>query len=311
MISLTDKYAPKTLDDLLLDQQTKTTIQEFLDKKTIQSLLLSGKQGIGKSTLANIITKTLDATYLYINCGLDGNVDTMRTKVRDFCESVAINNDVPKIVILDEADALSSIGDGNGGRSSAQGALRNLIDQSSDDTRFILTCNYLSRIIDPIQSRCTPIHLTYSVEDIIKRCIYILKNEKIKFDKSTLKQFISNVIKTKFPDIRTILNILEQWIVSGTLEVTNVTDEANMDDVVYKLFEIMLTTGLPATRKWYLNNEDLFNNDYHKFTIAIFNNLMAQEKKQEIVGDSLRVHQQVVDKEVEFYTMLLKLKKVI
>ena len=161
MESLADKYKPKNLDDMILNPEIKKIIQDFLDKKTIQSLLLSGKQGIGKSTLAEIIVNSLDSTFLYINCGLDGGVDTMRTKVREFCDAVAINPEVPKIVILDEADALLAIGEGTGegGKSSAQGSLRNLIDQSSDDTRFILTCNYISRIIDPLKSRCIPLHL--------------------------------------------------------------------------------------------------------------------------------------------------------
>ena len=311
MQSLADKYAPKTLDDLLLDDQTKKIIQKFLDKKTTQSLLLSGKQGIGKSTLANIIVNTLDATFLYINCGIDGNVDVMRNRVKEFTDSCAINFEVPKIVILDEADALSSTGDGEGGRSSAQGALRNIIDKSSDDTRFILTCNYLSRIIGPLQSRCTPMQLSCSVEDVTKRCIEIIKKEKVKASKENLKLFVKQVVKPKFPDIRTIINNLEQWIVEGELKPAIVTDDSKLDDVVYKLFEILTTEGLKNARTWYLNHEDLFNNDYHKFTAAIFNNLMGDENKQEIVGESLRVHPTVLDKEIEFYTMLIKLRKLI
>jgi len=314
MESLADKYMPRTLDDLLINDETRNLIQGFLDKKTIQTLLFAGKQGIGKSTLADIIVQSLDSTFLYINCGLDGNVDTMRTKVREFCDSMAINNDVPKIVILDEADALSSTGESkadSSGRSSAQGALRNLIDQSSDDTRFILTCNYLSRIIDPLKSRCTPIQLTTNIEEITKRCIFILKQEKISFDKPTLKLFINNVIKAKFPDIRTIINILEQWTVSGTLKPVFVENKQELDDFIYNIFKLLINKGLPTVRKWYINNEDKFNNDYHKLTVAIFNSLLNDEKKLEIVGESLRHHPHVLDKEVEFCNMLFKIKKVI
>jgi len=314
MQSLADKYAPKTLNDLLINDNIKNTLQDFIDKKTIQSLLLSGKQGIGKSTLAEILVTSLDSTFLYINCGLDGKVDTMRTKVREFCDSVAINNDVPKIVILDEADALSSVGesdDSSTGKSTAQGSLRNLIDQSSDDTRFILTCNYPSKIIGPLKSRCTPIALSTSIEEILKRCIYILKTEKIIFDKNILKIFINDVIKKKFPDIRTIINILEQWSVSGTLKPVVVEDKNDLDEFIYKLIEMLLMSGLKETRKWYLNKEELFNNDYIKLSSALFDNLMGDEQKQEIVADSLRHQSHVLDNEVEFCNMLIKIKKTV
>ena len=311
MKSLVDKYHPMVLDDLLLGEDVKRVISDFLEQRNIPSLLLSGKQGIGKSTLANIIVRSLDATHLYINCGLDGNVDTMRTKVREFCDSVAINNDVPKIVILDEADALSSTGEGSGGKSSAQGALRNLIDQSSDDTRFILTCNYLSRIIEPIQSRCTPVQLSTTIDDVIKLCIMILKKEGISFKRDSLKQFIKNVIKSKFPDIRAIINLLEQWVVSGTLTPVQITNSIELDDVVYRIFELLINESPMKAREWYLNNEDKFNNDYHKLTVAIFNNLMGQNDKQLIVGKSLRHQAYVLDKEIEFFTMLMEIKGII
>jgi replication factor C small subunit len=307
-----DKYEPKKLDDLLINDNVKSLIASYLEKKTIPHLLFAGKQGIGKTTLANIIVSELDSTFLYISCSLDNSVSTIRTKVKDFCDSVPINSDVPKIVILDEADALSSTGEGEGGKSSAQGALRNLIDESSDDTRFILTCNYITRIIKPLKSRCTPIQLSSNINDITKRVINIIKTEGITFTKPVLKEFVQEVIRLKYPDIRAILTILEHWTISGELKNTgvNIGDE-NIDDVVYKIFEIILSNGLKNTREWYLNNENLFGNDYQKLSTAIFNNLMDYSDRQEIVADSLRQQPFVLDNEVEFYNMLIKLKRLL
>jgi len=131
-------------------------LESFLIEKTLPNIILAGKQGIGKTLISKLLITELGADHLFINCGYEGTIDVIRSKVVDFCNAMRLNTDVPKIVVLDEADSLSRETAG----SSAQKALRNIIQESSDDTRFILTCNYLGNIIEPLQSRCVPIGRT-------------------------------------------------------------------------------------------------------------------------------------------------------
>lgn len=299
-----EKYRPHVLTDMVLDDNIRDVMKGYIAKGTICNLLLAGRAGIGKSTLAKILVNELNATLLYINAGYDNSVETVRIKVKEFCDSVAL--DGLKIVILDEADSLSS---NAGTGASAQGALRNIIEQSADDTRFILTCNYLNKIIEPIQSRCTPIKLRFTIDDVLKRCIKILSAENIKFNEEVLIEFSQEVIKRKLPDVRSIVNNLEQWSINGILENKGASESAELDKIVEGIYK---ATDVKKIREFLIQNEDKFSGDYETLAKLLFEQYFDVEgggKKQLIIAESLYRMAICLDSEVMFYAMLLQLKK--
>jgi DNA polymerase III delta prime subunit len=299
-----EKYRPAILKDLVLNEDIRSVISGFLKKKTICNLLLAGRAGIGKTTLAKIISNELNATLLYINASVDNNVETVRTKVKEFCDSVAL--DGLKIVILDEADSLSS---NAGTGASAQGALRNIIETSSDDTRFILTCNYLNKIIEPIQSRCSPIKLRFTIDDVLKRCVTILQAEKVKFDAETLTEFAQEVIKRKLPDVRSIVNNLEQWSISGTLENKGSNESAEIEKIIEGIYK---ADNVLKIREFLISNEDKFSGDYEMLAKLLFEKYFDDAKggkTQLVIAESMYRMAVCLDSEVQFYAMLLQIKK--
>jgi len=301
-LQLAERYRPKTLDDLVLNDELRNLFKNYIDTKSIPNLTLYGHQGIGKSTLAQILVKEIDATLLYINASVNNDVDTIRTQMREFCQAIAPDNNV-KIVILDEADSLSK---NSGTGSSAQSALRNIIDEAAEDTRIILTCNYIDRILDPIKSRCTPIKLQFSISDVCKKILNILIKENIKFTKDEYLEFCDLVIKKKYPDIRLIINILESWIITGKLVKTNISDESQIDTVVEDILSLLVKNPRDA-RKYYIISEDQFSNDYQMLAGRLFNKFEDKPKNQIIIADYLKTAPFILDKEIGFYAMLLQL----
>ena len=141
-----DRYAPKSLDEVVLTDSIKTKFKEMVNTSQIPNMTIAGIQGIGKTTIANLLMKELNAVTLTVDCATDNNIDVMRSRVETFCESQTIDDRL-KVVLLDEADSLS----GGDRESSAQKALRTIINNAQDDTRFLLTCNYLNKIMEPFK----------------------------------------------------------------------------------------------------------------------------------------------------------------
>ena len=199
-----EKFRPNTLEGYVGNEQIKTTIQKYLDQNDIQNFLFYGPAGCGKTTLAKLIINNLDCDYIYINASDENGVDTIREKVKSFA-SVASFKPF-KVVILDEADFITIQG---------QAALRNVIETYSRSTRFILTCNYIERIIDPLQSRCQVLKIVPpSKNEVAFHIMNILKKEEVNCNADDLKL----VINQHYPDIRKMLNTL-QMSVNGT-EIT-------------------------------------------------------------------------------------------
>jgi len=199
-----EKFRPNILEDYVGNEQIKTTIQKYLDQNDIQNFLFYGPPGCGKTTLAKLIINNLDCDYIYINASDENGVDTIREKVKSFA-SVASFKPF-KVVILDEADFITIQG---------QAALRNVIETYSRSTRFILTCNYIERIIDPLQSRCQVLKIVPpSKNEVAFHIMNILKKEEVECSADDLKL----VINQHYPDIRKMLNTL-QMSVNGT-EIT-------------------------------------------------------------------------------------------
>ena len=190
-----EKYRPRYLDDFVGDNTVRTKIQEYLNTGKLQNLLLFGPAGTGKTSLAKLIVDQLGADHLYINASDERGIDTIRDKIIPFASSIGFNG--LKIVILDEADYLTA---------QAQATLRNVIETFSESYRFIFTCNYLDRIISPLQSRCMAFGITPpSKKEDGQHLLHICECEEIKFTKEDLGQ----VIITHYPDIRKILNTLQ------------------------------------------------------------------------------------------------------
>ena len=200
-----EKYRPQTLEGYVGNEVIKNKVSDYLNQGSIQNLLLYGVAGTGKTTLAKLIANNLNCDLLYINASDERGIDTIREKIIPFASSMGFGD--VKIVILDEADYITP---------QAQATLRNTMESFSGNTRFILTCNYLERIISPLQSRCQTFEITPpSKGDVFDTLKNILANEGIEASKSTSMK----VIDTHYPDIRKIINTIQGSVVNGEIKI--------------------------------------------------------------------------------------------
>ena len=203
---LVERYRSKTLDEYVGNETIKKTIQQYLDQNDIQNFIFYGPAGTGKTTLAKLIVNNLDCDYIYINASDERGIETIRDKVSGFSSVMSFKP--IKVVILDEADFLTI---------QAQASLRNVIETFSRTTRFILTCNYVERIIDPLQSRCQVLKIVPpSKQEITRHLNTILINE---IGKGWDVNSLVNIVNTHYPDIRKMLNTIQLSIKDGKLVV--------------------------------------------------------------------------------------------
>ena len=202
-----EKYRPTTLEEYVGNRTIKSKIADYLRQGSIQNLLFHGVAGTGKTTLAKLIAKNLNCDLLYINASDERGIDTIRDKIIPFASSMSFND--VKIVILDEADYITP---------QAQATLRNTIESCSKTTRFILTCNYLERIISPLQSRCQTFEIIPpSKDEVREKCESILTKENIGY----LIKDVDKVINTHYPDIRKVINTLQGSVVLKDLRIND------------------------------------------------------------------------------------------
>ena len=204
-----EKYRSSNLDSYVGNENIKKTIQQYLDQNDIQNFIFYGPAGTGKTTLAKLIVNNLDCDYLYINASDERGIETIRDKVSGFASVASFKS--LKVVILDEADFITIQG---------QAALRNVIETYSRTTRFILTCNFVERIIDPLQSRCQVLKIVPpSKQDIAKHVAGILEKEEVSYTMDDIKILVSQF----YPDVRKMLN---------TAQLSNQEGELNIDKSV-------------------------------------------------------------------------------
>ena len=207
-----EKYRPQTLEGYVGNEVIKNKISDYLNQGSIQNLLLHGVAGTGKTTLAKLIANNLNCDLLYINASDERGIDTIREKIIPFASSLGFGD--VKIVILDEADYITP---------QAQATLRNTMESFSGNTRFILTCNYLERIISPLQSRCQTLEIKPpSKQDVAWRCVDICKEEKVDIDNIALK----TIVNAYYPDIRKIINTIQGSVVNHVVKL----DESSLKD---------------------------------------------------------------------------------
>jgi len=200
-----EKYRPTTLKHYVSNEVIKSKIEDYLKQGSIQNLLLHGVAGTGKTTLAKLLVKNIDCDYLYINASDERGIDTIREKIQPFALSMGFND--VKIVILDESDYLTP---------QAQATLRHTIEACSATTRFILTCNYLERIISPLQSRCQSFEITPPSKEIVTDLICrVMVDENVKWETND----IIPVIDTHYPDIRKIINTIQGSVINGQIKI--------------------------------------------------------------------------------------------
>lgn len=256
-----EKYRPKSIEECILPESIKNTFREIVKSGECQNLLLSGKPGTGKTSVAKALCNDLDCDWIMINCSEDGNIDTLRTKIRTFASTVSLS-DKKKVVILDEFDYSNA--------SSIQPALRGAIEEFARNCRFILTCNYKNRIIEPIHSRCTTIEFTIPskekpkmAKEFMARCEMILDEESITYDGKVLVELIMK----HFPDFRKILNELQRYSVSGTIDVGIL---ASPTQKISELMKFMKDKDFVSVRKWVTMNMDNSQTDLFR---AIYDGL--------------------------------------
>ena len=205
-----EKYRPQTLDTYVGNDTVKATFQQYIDTNDVPHLLLYGDAGSGKTTLAKIVANTIAKdNYIYINASDENSVDTVRDKIKQFASSIGFGG--LKLIILDECDYMTP---------NAQAALRNVIETFSKTTRFILTCNYVDKIIDPIQSRCQIFNIVPpSKKEVAQHLVKILDSESVKYDKDNLV----TIINQSYPDIRRVINTTQRCVIGGVLKLDETT----------------------------------------------------------------------------------------
>tara|TARA_Y100000389_G_C17423136_1_gene497944 strand:- start:540 stop:1478 length:939 start_codon:yes stop_codon:yes gene_type:complete len=243
-----EKYRPKVVSDTILPESLKLTFQKIVDGGELPNMLFTGTAGLGKTTVARALCNELGCDFILINGSEEGNIDTLRTKIKQFASSVSLQGGY-KVVILDEADYLNP--------QSTQPALRGFIEEFSNNCRFILTCNFKNRIIEPLHSRCGVYEFNTSKKSMIElcesfmaRCKTILDNEKIEYDDKPLAELIMKFA----PDWRRVLTELQRYSINGRIDsgvVANLQDK-NFDD----LFSHLKNKNFKSMRSWVVNNID-------------------------------------------------------
>ena len=296
-----EKYRPTDLSTYIGNEHLRDKVGIYLESGDVPHLLLYGRAGTGKTTLAKIIVKNIDCDYLYINASDENSVDTVRNKVRQFASTIGFKD--MKVIVLDECDYITP---------NAQAALRNLMETFSRHCRFILTCNYVERIIDPIQSRCQVFEIIPpNKKDTAIHLVKILEQEKLKYNAEDIKVLIDS----SYPDIRKIINATQRSVVDGVV----VLDKQSTIQNDYKL-KVLDFLKVQDKKTAFGNIRQLLADnairDYSDCFRLLYDNVdeYGTGHIAEVIIILARYEQsdtQVVDKEINFMAMLIELLGVI
>ena len=264
-----EKYRPQTIEDCILPEGLKETFRKIVEKGELPNMMFTGSAGVGKTTVARALCNELDIDYMMINGSEDGNIDTLRGKIKQFASTVSLQGG-QKVVILDEADYLNP--------QSTQPALRGFIEEFSSNCRFILTCNFKNRIIDPLHSRCSIYEFILGnkaemAQAFMARLQFILDSEHIIYDNAVIAELIMKYI----PDWRRVINECQRYGMSGHIDtgilvtLSETSIKGLMEDLKAKNFKKM--------RKWVTDNIDV---ESSKLFRMIYDNMTDYVEPQSI-----------------------------
>jgi len=290
----TEKYRPDTLEGYIGNDDFKSSLQQWIDSNDIPHLLLTGGAGTGKTTAAKLIINNIDCDSLYINCSDENGIDTIRDKVKSFASAASFKPQ--KVVIMDEADFLTI---------NAQAALRNIIETYSLNTRFVFTCNYIERIIDPIQSRTVIFELTPpSMQDVAFKCVEILDLESITYTKAD----IVRIVKQTYPDIRKTLNLLQSSLKNGELvESRTITNFKQTSDQVIELLKTKNVKNFTTIRQLVMDSNIRDYNELYRVLFERADEFTDSSIATLVIADYQYKSIMAPDKEITFCACVSKL----
>lgn len=300
-----EKYRPKTLDDIVLSTSNRELLGKFKEQQAIPHILLAGSAGIGKTSLAKIlVNEVLQCQYLYINASDRNGIDDIRSSVIPFAQSMSFDGKM-KIVILDECHGLSE---------QSQDALRGVMEEYAENVRFILTCNYLYKIKDPILSRCQTIKLSYDKKEYFQRLLKIIDLENVEIPSKDELKKLKALFEKVFPNIRTAIGLLQNSVIKGKLSVCNLNDSTFAESV----HKMISTVSFYDLREYVNVSEAQFSSDYgflFKSLLEVVYSCkeLPDNKKIQIIlliTDHLYKHEFVQDKEVNFFGCMLRVREV-
>jgi DNA polymerase III delta prime subunit len=289
------------VEDCILPDAIKSTFLEYVARKEIPNLLLSGSAGVGKTTIAKALCEEVGCDYIVINGSDESGIDVLRTKIKNYASSVSLSGG-RKVVIIDEADYLNP--------NSTQPAMRGAIEEFSSNCSFIFTCNFKNRIIDPIHSRCSVIDFKINgskqamAAQFFKRVEWILEQEGVTYSKDA----VAAVITKHFPDNRRVLNELQRYAVSGNIDAGIVASVADVQ--LAPLVAALKDKDFASVRKWVTNNLD---NDpvkiYRKLYDGLYEVLKANSVPQLVLHLSKYQYQSafVADHEINMVACLTEI----
>lgn len=297
----TEKYRPNKVEDCILPDSIKKTFQEYVDKKEIPNLLLSGTAGVGKTTIAKALCEEVGCDYIVINGSDESGIDVLRNKIKNYASSISLSGG-RKVIIIDEADYLNP--------NSTQPALRGAIEEFASNCSFIFTCNFKNRIIDPIHSRCSVVDFKINgnkakmAAQFFKRVEWILEQEKITYD----KEVVATIITKHFPDNRRILNELQRYSVSGVIDRGILSSVSDVQ--IQELIKALKGKDFSGARKWVTNNLD---NDpvriFRKIYDTMYDHLKPESIPQTVLILSKYQYQSafVADQEINLVACLTEM----
>ena len=293
-----EKYRPKDLSTYVGNEHLKEKVKVYLESEDVPHLLLYGRAGTGKTTLAKIITSNIDCDYMYINASDENKVDDVRNKIKTFASSVGFKS--LKVIILDECDYLTP---------NAQAALRNLMETFSRHCRFILTCNYVERIIDPIQSRCQSYKVVPpSKKEVAQQLVYILNQENCTYELDD----IALIVTAGYPDIRRVINSAQRQIVDGKLKID--TSSIIQNDYKVKLIELLASRSkLNDIRQLIADNSITDYSELYRLLydeVETYSNGKVAECIMNI-GEAQFQDVHVVDKEINFMSLIIRIMRIL